>query len=83
MLVRESSARCLASYTYSLRRSWVSCGKARRMTWPSFAGLMPRSELRIAFSIEEVALRSYGETTSSRASGAEMPASCWSGVGVP
>ena len=53
------------------------------MTWPSLAGLMPRSELRIAFSMAAAALRSYGDTTSSRASGAEMPASFRRSVGVP
>ena len=35
----------------SLRRSSVSGGKARRITLPSFWGLMPRSEVWMAFSI--------------------------------
>ena len=48
---RASSPLALACLTRSRRRSSVSCGMATRMTLPSFDGLTPRSELRIASSI--------------------------------
>ena len=38
---RPSSAMCLTTFTYSLRRSSVSGGNARRMTVPSLLGAMP------------------------------------------
>ncbi len=46
-----SSALWRTTFTSSLRRSSVNGGNASRMTFPSFVGLMPRSEAMIAFSI--------------------------------
>ena len=71
---------CLTS---SLRRSSVSWGKLRRMEPPSFWGLMPRSEFWMAFSMDFTAVLSQGEISSVRASGEEMAAICWMGVGLP
>ena len=51
MAVRDSSAMTCAFFTSSLRRSSVSTGIGTRMTLPSDAGLRPRSELRMAFSM--------------------------------
>jgi len=53
------------------------------MVDPSFVGLKPKSEARIAFSIFPSAERSYGCTSNCRGSGAAILASCWSGVGAP
>ena len=53
------------------------------MRLPSLDGFSPRSDSRIAFSIAFIELLSYGCTVSSRASGAEIVASCLSGVGAP
>ena len=61
----------------------MSGGKASRMTVPSLVGLMPRSELWMAFSIALSEPLSYGETTRSMASGTLNPASWRSGVWVP
>ena len=55
----------------------------RRITLPSFDGVRPTSDSRIAFSIAFIDDLSYGVTVSRRASDAEMPASCLSGVRVP
>jgi hypothetical protein len=54
-----------------------------RMIFPSEAGLKPRSELRIAFSIGATIDLSHGSTTSNAGSGTLMLAACASGVGVP
>ena len=69
-----SSARSRATLISSLRRSWVRGGKLSRMMVPSLEGLIPSSEALMAFSMGVRALRSYGEMTSWRASGTEMPA---------
>jgi len=53
------------------------------MMFPSFDGLTPRSESRIAFSIADRAVLSKGEMTIVRASGVLNEASCWRGVGAP
>ena len=53
------------------------------MRLPSLFGLAPRSDVRIAFSMAGKADLSYGWMTSSCASGADMPASDFSGVGDP
>ena len=50
---------------------------------PSFDGFTPRSLCWIAFSIAFTAPLSYGEITSTRGSGTEKPASCWSGTSEP
>ena len=68
---------------YSLRRSSVSSGKPQRSTLPSFAGLTPRSESRIARSMLPIAPMSYGEIRIVRASCEVNDASCWIGVGEP
>jgi hypothetical protein len=66
-----------------LRRSSVSDGIGRRITLPSFEGVSPRSDSRIAFSIALICVGSYGWTESSRASGALIVAMLESGVAVP
>ena len=53
------------------------------MLAPSFWGLMPRSEVWMAFSMLFTAVLSQGEINSVRASGEEMAAICWMGVGLP
>src|SRR6185437_4824804 len=83
MATFPSSALCRTTLTSSFRRSSVSGGKERRMTVPSLAGLMPRSEVKMAFSTADSELLSYGVMTSSMASGTLNPASCFSGVWVP
>ena len=45
--IRASSALCLASLMYSLRRSSVNCGSTTRMILPSMVGFTPRSESRM------------------------------------
>ncbi|MNR54989.1 hypothetical protein D3C85_1752790 [compost metagenome] len=45
-----------------------------RRVWPSELGVMPRSDLRMAFSMAERALRSNGEIWRVRASGTEIVA---------
>ena len=54
-----------------------------RMTRPSLEGVMPRSDLEMAFSMAAMALVSYGWTITVRESGAEMPAIVFSGVMAP
>ena len=76
----QSFATCLVS---SFLRSSVGCGKARRMTLPSFCGVSPMSEARIAFSMFFIVDASQGEITSVRGSGTWMAAICMIGVGVP
>ena len=71
---------CLVS---SFRRSSVSWGKIRRITLPSFWGLMPSSEASRAFSTALSRVPSQGWITRVRASGVEMEATCWMGVSVP
>src|SRR3954469_5051224 len=73
---RPSSARWRTTFTSSFRRSSVSCGIGRRMSLPSFEGVRPRSDSRIARSIDLIELGSYGWTVMSRASGTLMVASC-------
>ena len=53
------------------------------MLAPSFWGLIPRSEFWMAFSMLFTAVLSQGEISSVRASGEEMAAICWMGVGLP
>jgi hypothetical protein len=53
------------------------------MILPSFDGLTPRSDSRIAFSTSRIEPLSNGVTTSIRGSGTEMVASWLSGVRVP
>ena len=50
----------LMSFTNSLRLSSVSSGNTRRMLVPSFVGVIPRSDARIAFSIAFNRLFSHG-----------------------
>ena len=45
------SAMPCTTFTSSLRRSSVSSGIESRITWPSFEGVRPTSDSRIAFSI--------------------------------
>src|SRR5699024_9179012 len=80
---RASSALALASLVYSLRRSSVSSGSTIRTTLPSLAGLTPRSESRIAFSIDDIDDLSNGVMMTIRASGTCTVASCMIGVWAP
>ena len=50
---------------------------------PSLEGVRPRSDSMIAFSIALIEDLSYGWIVSSRASGAEIVASWFSGVSAP
>jgi hypothetical protein len=61
----------------------VSGGNARRITFPSFDGVMPRSLDRIAFSMAPMAVLSKGCTMRVRGSGTDIEASCCSGTGAP
>src|SRR5438132_1418223 len=83
MWTRTSSAIFFACFASSLRRSSVSGGIGRRMSLPSFVGVRPRSEARIAFSMSLIILGSNGWTVRSRFSGAASVATCLRGVGVP
>ena len=65
------------------RRSSVSCGKTRRIRRPSFCGLMPRSEVWMAFSMGLSRLLSQGEMVSVRASGEATVATWPMGVSAP
>ena len=67
--MRASSALDLATLMNSLRRSSVNCGKGTRTIAPSFEGLTPRSESRIARSIAPSAVLSNGVITATRGSG--------------
>jgi len=78
----SSASRC-TSLTRSRRRSSVSAGIGRRITWPSLLGLSPRSLSMMARSMLFMVVLSNGCTVSSRASGAAMFAICLSGVRVP
>ena len=49
---RPSSASWWTTFTSSLRRSSVSSGIVRRIRFPSLDGVRPRSDSRIAFSID-------------------------------
>jgi len=65
------------------RRSSVSGGTGSRMILPSLLGVMPRSELRMAFSMAAMPDTSHGWMTMRLGSGVEMVASWFSGVNVP
>ena len=65
------------------RRSSVGAGKGRRMEEPSLDGLIPRSELRMAFSMALSTDLSQGSTSSMVASGTFTPASWVTGVSTP
>src|SRR6266436_2281642 len=67
---RNSSAVFFTCFTRSLRRCSVSSGIGMRMILPSFTGVRPRSDWKIARSISPIALRSNGWMTSKRDSGA-------------
>ena len=81
---RASSSRLWTTRTSSWRRSSVSGGMFRRMILPSLLGVRPRSEARMRFLdvLERWPDRRAG-WSAGRGSGAEMVASCSSGVGVP
>ena len=78
-----SSAFLRITLASSLRRSWVSSGKMRRMTLPSLAGLMPRSDFWMAFSTAGIILVSHRAIMSIRGSGTEMLPTWLMGVGEP
>src|SRR5215210_5044633 len=77
------SAMLWTIFTSSLRRSSVSSGIESRITWPSFDGVRPTSDSRIAFSIALIEFLSYGVIVRRRASLAEICESCLSGVTAP
>ena len=79
----DSSPYFFTCFASSLRRSSVSWGNTRRIALPSFWGLMPRSEARIAFSIPLRTEASQGWIIRERGSGTEMDATCCIGVGTP
>ena len=61
----------------------MGAGNTRRITRPSFVGLMPISEVRMARSIAPISEVSHGLMASTRAS-ATLTAAIWlMGVGVP
>ena len=64
-----SSPLDLANLMYSLRRSSVNCGKLMRIETPSLLGLIPKSDSRSAFSIDDIAPLSKGLMIATRASG--------------
>ena len=78
-----SSAMVLATFTYSRRRSSVSCGNDKRIEMPSLLGDTPRSLSRMAFSMASSEPRSWGLISSCRASGTEIDDICCSGTGEP
>ena len=79
----DFTARWCATLVRSRRRSSVSGGNDRRITFPSLVGVRPRSDAMMAFSIADMAVRSKGCTTRSLGSGTENDASWFSGVWVP
>ena len=54
-----------------------------RISLPSLAGISPRSDFWIAFSMAPMAVTSQGEIRISRLSGTERLATWFSGVGTP
>ena len=78
-----SSATRRTTFTRSLRRSSVRAGIGSRTSLPSLDGVRPRSDSWMARSMFLIAPGSKGWTTRSRASGAEIDARLFSGVGVP
>ena len=78
-----SSAFFLTSFARSFLRSSVSSGNTRRITLPSLDGLMPISDVRMAFSIALIRDFSQGAIWMTRASGTVTLPTCWMGVGVP
>ena len=72
-----------SSRTRSRRRSLVSGGIARRMSLPSFAGLMPRSDRRMAFSMAAICDTSQGWIVMVVEFGVASVAIWFRGVGVP
>jgi hypothetical protein len=58
----------------------VSGGIGRRIRPPSFCGLSPSSEVRIAFSISWMSARSQGWMVIMRGSGTLTLATCFTGT---
>src|SRR5712664_488366 len=77
---RAFSASCRTTLISSLRRSSVSTGIGTRTVSPAAAGLRPRSESRIAFSIACASFFSKGVTPMVRASSSVTLATWLSGV---
>ena len=71
------------SLANSLRVSSVSAGITKRITEPSLAGLIPRSDSLMARSISAIDPLSNGEIKRTRASGTVIEANWLSGVGAP
>jgi hypothetical protein len=80
---RASSANLCTTFTSSRRRSSVSGGSGMRMRCPSFEGVSPRSEARIAFSMALRSDLSHGCTVSSFGSGAATLATWFKGISPP
>src|SRR5690606_17379744 len=80
---RAFSASWRTTLMRSRRRSSVSGGSGTRMVCPAVAGLRPRSEVMIAFSITPTICRSQGCTASVRESSTEMLATWLRGTSEP
>jgi hypothetical protein len=80
---RAVSVSALICFTSSLRRSSVSGGIFSRMCSPLFDGVRPMLATRMAFSITGIIFFSHGCTSTVRASGTVMLATCEMSVGVP
>ena len=80
---RASSAFLCTCFTISLRRSSVRAGITRRMMFPSFVGVNPRSDFWIAFSMVPSCVLSNGWMVIIRGSGALIVAIWFRGVSVP
>ena len=61
----------------------MNCGITILITVPSLAGVIPRSEAKIACSMSSKVDLSYGVTIKTRASGILTLDICVSGVGTP
>ena len=80
---RDSSAIFPTVLASCLRRSSVGVGMVRRSSLPSFMGVMPRSDLLMAFSISFSCPISQGWMVMVRASGTETEDIWGMGVAVP
>ena len=80
---RADSASCLAWRIKPLRVSSVSMGMGMRMTSPAVAGLRPRSDFMMAFSISGIMDLSQAVRLRVRASSTLILATRFSGVSAP
>ena len=78
-----SSAICFTCLTNSRLLSSVRAGMTRKMTSPLLFGVRPILASKMAFSISPNILLSNGFIDYCLASGIEILASCFNGVGAP